>query len=209
MSLLRLLPALSCLAYLLLMAWGAQAKPFEKGDIILRGRAVAVLPDESGEFIPIGGSPYISDAILPEVDVSYFLTDNIAVEGILGFIPHRAKAENTSQGTRYGGWIYAVAPTVMMQYHIPVTEVVSPYLGLGMAYVKYFEDDKADQLQYEDDFAAVAQAGVNIHIDEKWHANIDIKRAWVGTEVKINGGEARGDVNIDPMIYGVGVGYRF
>lgn len=207
--LLRLITFFSCLLYCGLIAWGVQAKTFEKGDVLLRGRLVAVVPDVSGTLIPVGGDPYISSSVLPELDLSYFLTDNISVEGILGIIPHKAKAVGTSIGDRDAGRIFAVAPTVMLQYHYEVKPGIIPYLGMGMAYVKYFEDDTVDQVQYEDDIAALVQAGVDIVINDKWSANIDVKRAWAGTKAKVNGGEVTGDINIDPTIYGVGLGYKF
>ncbi|MDG1285992.1 MAG: OmpW family outer membrane protein [Rickettsiales bacterium] len=210
--LLRILTLASCMLYVTLVAWGAQA--FEnsspkKGDTLFRGRVVAVVPDTSGNIVPIGGEPHISTAILPEPSLSYFLTDNIAVEGIIGIIPHRAKARNTALGTRDAGYIYALAPTVMLQYHKDVTERIKPYLGIGMAYVKYFEDDTVDQLQYKDDIAAIIQAGVDIAITDKFYANLDVKKIWADTEAKINGGAANAKVNFDPTIYGVGLGYKF
>ncbi len=210
--LLRLLTITSCLLYFTLVAWGAQASEdfsSKKGDTVFRGRVVAVVPDASGTIVPIGGEPHITTAILPEPSVSYFLTDNIAVEGIFGIIPHRAKAVNTALGTRDAGYIYAVAPTVMLQYHKQVTERVKPYVGMGMAYVKYFEDDTIDQLQYKDDIAAIVQAGVDVAITDKLHANVDVKKAWVDTEVKINRGAGSANVSFDPTIYGIGLGYKF
>ena len=196
----------SCLLYGTLIAWGAQAAEFKKGDMLLRGRVVVVDPSTEGTLIPIGGDPYISTATIPEIDFSYFLTDHIAAEFIPGLIPHKAKAKGTALGDRDAGHIYAVAPTVILQYHWPIERYnIKPYLGLGMAYVKYFEDDKIDQLQYKDDFAAIVQAGMDIPINDKWVANIDVKKVWAGTEVKINRGAASGTVEFNPFIYGVGL----
>lgn len=207
--LLRLMTFGLCLSYCLLVAWGANASSFKRGDMVLRGRVVAVVPDTSGEIIPLGGEPYISPAFIPELDLNYFLTDNISVEGILGIIPHKAKAKGTSVGERDAGRIYAFAPTVILKYHKEIAEGVIPYVGMGMAYVKYFEDDTQDQLQYDDDFAAIAQAGVDVAIDDKWYANLDVKKVWAGTEAKINGGAATARIEFDPTIYGVGLGYKF
>ena len=207
--LLRLLPFFACLLYGCLLAWGAQASSFQKGDILLRGRIVAVVPDTTGTIVPIGGTPHVSPAVIPEIDLSYYLTDNISVEGIIGIIPHKAKAKGTSLGDRDAGWIYAFAPTLILQYHKEISEGIIPYLGMGMAYIKYFEDDKADQIQYEDDFGAIIQAGIDIKVSEKWYANVDVKHVWADTVAKLNKGAATANVEFNPTIYGVGMGYKF
>lgn len=212
-GMMRFITWFGLLSYCALIAWGANAqsvKPmFSQGDWLLRSRVVVIDPATSGEVIPIGGKPYISTSVIPEIDLSYFLTDNIAVEFVPGLIPQKAKAKGTALGDRDAGRIYAVAPTLMLQYHREVTQGVKPYVGLGMAYVKYFEDDTVDQLQYDDDIAAIVQAGLDVKLSENWVANADVKKAWAGTEAKINRGAAKAIVNIDPIIYGVGLGYKF
>lgn len=205
----RNLAIISCVLYAALIAWGAHAESFKKGDFVLRGKVAVIDPDESGSFINLGGEPHISTSVIPSVDLTYFITDNIAIEAIPGLIPHRTKARNTSQGTRDGGWVYAVAPTVLIQYHHQEAGKLYPYLGAGVAYVKFFEDDTTDQLQYSDDIAYLIQAGVNYQLDDKWHANVDLKKVWLDTTVKANGGADYIDARINPMVYSVGVGYKF
>lgn len=207
--LIKLLPFLACLLYGCLVAWGAQASAFQKGDTLLRARVVAVLPDTSGTVVPIGGTPYISPAVIPGVDLSYYLTDNIAVEATIGIIPHRAKVKKSAIGDVDSGRIYTLAPTVMLQYHKEVSDGIVPYLGMGMAYIKYFGYDSVDEIQYDDDFAALVQAGIDIEITEKWYANIDVKHAWAGTEAKVARGAVNASVEFNPTIYGVGMGYKF
>ena len=176
--LLRFITFTLCFGYCLLVAWGANANHFERGDMVIRARALAVLPNTSGSIVPSGGEPYISPAFIPEIDFNYFLADSISVEGIIGIIPHKAKAKGTIIGDRDAGRIYAFAPSVILKYHKELAQGIVPYVGMGMAYVKYFEDDTQDQIQYDDDFAAVAQAGVDISIDDKWYANLDVKKIW-------------------------------
>ena len=44
-----------------------------------------------------------------------------------------------------------------------------------------------------------------------WSLNLDVKKLWLNTDVKANlGGTAlKADVDLNPWIFGVGVGYRF
>lgn len=60
---------------------------------MIRVRALGVLPDASGSSVNVLGVPALSspnsglkidDSIVPELDISYFFTRNIAAELILG-----------------------------------------------------------------------------------------------------------------------------
>ncbi|HBT36893.1 MAG TPA: OmpW family protein, partial [Hyphomonas sp.] len=55
---------------------------------MVRGRVIGVLPDESGDLSVAGsrlaGDVDISDQYVPELDITYFFTKNIAAELILG-----------------------------------------------------------------------------------------------------------------------------
>jgi outer membrane protein len=45
-----------------------------------------------------------------------------------------------------------------------------------------------------------------------WSVNFDVKKLWLDTDVKgtlANGTQVKADVDINPWIFGIGVGYRF
>jgi hypothetical protein len=63
-----------------------------------QGRAAAVIPQESADISVIGGDIDIDKSLIPELDISYFFTENIAAELILAITPHEAQATNTSLG---------------------------------------------------------------------------------------------------------------
>ncbi len=64
----------------------------------VRLRAVGVAPDESATIGVIGGDAAISNALIPELDFTYFFTENFAAELILGTAKHDVKAINTAAG---------------------------------------------------------------------------------------------------------------
>jgi outer membrane protein len=39
--------------------------------------------------------------------------------------------------------------------------------------------------------------------------NMDIKKIYLNTDVSVNNGAVTADVDLDPWVFGVGVGYRF
>ena len=83
-------------------------------DILIRGRIIGVLPNESASIDPIGGDVDIEDQIVPEVDFTYFFTDNIAVEAIAAVTPHDVRATGTSLGDVDLGDVWLLPPTVTL-----------------------------------------------------------------------------------------------
>jgi len=58
----------------------------------------------------------ITDSAIPELDISYFFTRNIATELILGVTRHGIQGAGILAGTRIGRtWI--LPPTLTLQYH--------------------------------------------------------------------------------------------
>lgn len=64
-------------------------------------------------------------------------------------------------------------------------------------------------IDYGDSVGPALQAGIDYKIDEKYSLNLDIKKIWINTDVKINGGAIRADVDLDPWVIGAGIGYTF
>lgn len=57
-----------------------------------------------------------------------------------------------------------------------------------------------------------AQAGVDIDVRDNWFVNLDVKYIDMNTTASLNTtnlGRLRVNVDIDPVIFGAGVGYRF
>lgn len=179
------------------------------GDWLVRGRAIAVIPDEGASVAPLGGSVEIDDAYVPEVDFSYFLTDAIALELIAATAPHDVKA--TAAGGIDLGSVWLLPPTLLLQYHFNSTSRFTPYVGAGVNYTVFYNVDEPAGLtiDYDDAFGWALQAGADIALTERWVFNIDVKKIFLSTDVSINGGAITADVDIDPWVAGVGFGYRF
>lgn len=99
----------------------------------------------------------------------------------------------------------------MLQYHFDAGHGIKPYVGAGVNYTMFFGEDAkdVDSLELENSFGWGLQAGVDIHLRDNWFLNVDVKKLWLDTEAKVNGGAITTDVAIDPWIVGVGLGYRF
>ncbi|WP_029012081.1 OmpW/AlkL family protein [Niveispirillum irakense] len=189
------------------------------GDILARARIVLVQPDESSKLslgnTAIPGHVALDSSIIPELDFSYFFTDNIAAELILGTTQHHPKAQATPLGASVDlGDVWLLPPTLTLQYHFNPKGTVSPYVGAGINYTIFYGEDPGAALdtKYDNGFGYALQAGVDFALTEKWSFNVDVKKLWLNTNVKVNAGLPsliKADVDIDPWLIGVGFGYRF
>ncbi len=202
---------------LLLCAGEAAAETWKKqGDILLRGRAVGVIPVEEQDVRPVGGNTDISNQVVPELDVTYFFTDHIAAELIAAVTPHDLNHEKSSAGDVDLGEVWLLPPTLTLQYHFdPVTKrKISPYVGAGVNYTTFFDEEfdaPVTRIDYDDSFGLALQAGVDVPVSGNWFVNLDVKKVWIETDVEIDLGATKldGEVSIDPWIVGAGVGYKF
>lgn len=181
--------------------------------LMVRGRAIAVIPQSSADISAIGGDTEISNAYVPELDLTWFFTDNIAVEAIAAIAPHDVEATGTSLGTVDLGSVWLLPPTVLLQYHHPFQNGFKPYVGAGINYTVFFNEDApggtVTDIDYEDSFGWALQFGVDYMLNEHWLVNVDVKKVFLNTDVELNNGAIKADVDIDPWIVGVGMGYRF
>ena len=92
------------------------------GDFMIRGLVTGVLPDTSasvsagGSRIP-GASAEVSDEVIPATTLTYFFTDNLAVELFCCFAKHQIDATGSisSLGNLGDTWIFP--PALTAQYH--------------------------------------------------------------------------------------------
>lgn len=182
------------------------AEDFKSGDFMIRARALGVVADEDGR-VSNGDSVNIDNSIVPEFDFTYFFTPNIAAELIAAVTPHDV---TTSSGIDAGSsWL--LPPTLTLQYHFTQFGGVKPYVGAGVNYTHFFSEDAGSltSVKYDDSFGGALQAGIDIPIKDNWYANIDVKKVFINTTAKFSPSGVRADVDIDPWLIGVGIGYKF
>ncbi|MFD1626856.1 OmpW/AlkL family protein [Azospirillum griseum] len=197
------------------------------GDIVVRARGLAVVPQESGTLnnTALGniGSAKVGNDFIPEVDFSYFITDNIAAELIAGTSRHSVKGNLNSLGNSIEvGKVSLLPPTLTLQYHFLPKERISPYVGAGLNYTLFYRENAANAVNpaglrvtntdYKNRFGFALQAGVDVALTGAWSLNVDVKKIFLKTDVTatVNGAlPVTSKVTLDPWLIGVGVGYRF
>ena len=210
----------------------------EAGDIVVRLRATHVSPDvssklgqQTGPTLLGGASALYGDPnaklevgnnTIPELDISYYFTKNIAAELILALgTRHDVNISGpTAALSKSLGSVNLLPPTLTAQWHFMPDQTFDPYVGAGLAYVRAMDNGLttagAAVLPIRIDrnnFGTVLQAGFDVNLKDKWLVNFDVKKVFVGTEVAIN--NAAGvwtkidQLDIDPWVVSVGFGKKF
>lgn len=181
----------------------------QESNWMVRARAVHI--DPANESAPLAGTGatdriHVASKTIPEVDISYFFTPNLAAELILTY---PQKHDVTLDGARIGSFRH-LPPTLSAQYHFAPRSTVDPYVGAGINYTRISRVKLlggAADLE-KDSWGLALQAGVDIRLDARWSLNLDVKKVNIRSDVLLGGARASA-VKVDPVLFGAGVGYRF
>lgn len=230
---------------LLVLALAAAFTPMlanaEAGDWVLRARAVNVSPNEDSELgktvnavtggttMSPGAELAVDNNWIPEVDISYYITKNIAAELILALgTRHDVDVKGdalATVGNQSLGSVNLLPPTLTLQWHFNPDQMVDPYVGAGINYT-YMLDKKlsfssgplaGNDIKIESDSWGYAlQAGVDVNLKDGWLINADVKYVTIDTDVKAKLGAGNtgawtkiDDLDINPWVFGLGIGKKF
>ena len=176
---------------------------------MVRMRAVHLDSDNGGAAGDAGLS--INNKWIPEVDVSYFFTPNIAAELILTY---PQKHDVRLAGGKIGS-LKHLPPTLLAQYHFTNFGGFKPYVGVGINYTNFssVNFDPAVQAALNpsikrNSWGAALQVGFDIPLTKQLSLNFDVKKVYIKTDV-YSGDVKAGTFKVDPVLVGVGLGYRF
>ncbi|WP_413457220.1 OmpW/AlkL family protein [Herbaspirillum huttiense] len=176
---------------------------------LVRVRAVNLSPENKSDQVGGTGASdriTINNKVIPEFDISYFFTPNIAAELVLTY---PQKQDVRLDGNKIGTFKH-LPPTLTLQYHFMPEAAFSPYVGAGINYTRISSVNLAGGLQLDSSsFGGALQIGADYKINKNWLINFDIKKVQISSDVKTASGAKVSNVKIDPWLIGVGVGYRF
>ena len=195
-----------------------KSNDFKRWQVRLRGVGV-VTPNQSAKIGIIGGDVQISDAFIPELDFTYFFTEHFAAELILGTAKHDVKAINTIAGDIDLGSAWLLPPTLTAQYHFYTSDkkIFKPYIGAGVNYTLFYnvKSGAVADVKYDNALGYAAQVGFDLMLDDTFFINVDAKRLFLSTDVTVDatnlvpGLVVPAEVDIDPWLFGIGVGMKF
>jgi len=226
----KTLVSLAAIAVTLLTSTSAIAT--QKGDWLVRARIIDIIPNvSSGEITDMSGTPVsppsgidVDSALTLDIDISYFFTNNFAVELLLA-IPatHDVTATGSLSSLGQIGEVTVLPPALIAQYHFMPNNNIRPYAGAGLGYIFFFDESTTSSLtnglgasstglDVDNTADFLVQAGVDIDLKNNWFVNFDVKYFWINTTatIKADGADAaKVDFDLDPLVLGVGGGYRF
>lgn len=207
----------------------------EAGDWVVRLRAVNVSPNEDSKLgktvnsnvanvMSPGAELAVSDKVIPELDISYYFTKNIAAELILALgTRHNVSVQDEAGAVVPNqdlGSVNLLPPTLTAQWHFNPDQTIDPYVGAGINYTSFLDRNlkvssgalAGTKIKVDSDsWGYVLQAGVDINLKDGWLINLDAKYVNIETDVKLNvaGWTKIDSLDINPWVLGIGVGKKF
>ncbi|MDX1725292.1 MAG: OmpW family outer membrane protein [Pseudomonas sp.] len=203
------------------------AQAYEAGDIIVRAGAATVDPHEDSSALKLNGAPLGGQATVDSdtqlgLTGTFMLTDNLGI-GLLAATPFQHQVGVKGLGALDGKLadIKHLPPTLSLQYFpLAASSRLQPYVGAGLNYTTFFDEDLTSQregqgfsnLELDDSWGLALEAGVDYMLTDNllvnatvWYLDIDT----TATADLAGAGQVKVDVDIDPWVYMVGLGYKF
>jgi outer membrane protein len=229
------LPTFLAASGLLTLA-AAPAQALEQGDWLFRARAINIDPHSSSTWVRGRGNPALNipgshvsvdNAWTLDIDITYMFDKYWGTELLLD-IPskHDIEGRGTIAGLGDVADTKVLPPALILQYHILPDKKFRPYVGLGVDYAIFYDENSKSSLDdalgktnvdIDNEWGWVAQIGADYEITERWFLNADLKYMGLNVEGKLSSRNPttgltdtrKVDVNLDPWVWGLGVGYRY
>ena len=148
----------------------------------------------------------VNNKTIPEVDISYFFNKNVAAELILT-VPQKHDLSSSVLGGRIGS-LKHLPPSLLLQYHFDAPGF-KPYVGAGVNYTRFSNVNLPAGVDIDrNSWGGALQVGVDIPLSKNLYLNFDVKKVYIKTDV-FAGGVKAGTFKVDPVLVGVGLGWRF
>ncbi|MEL6301668.1 MAG: OmpW family outer membrane protein [Pseudomonadota bacterium] len=213
-----------------MLALGSTAVAYEPGTWFIRGGVANVSPDASSSALVLDGtaigasSADVEDNTQLGLTFGYMLTDHWAIE-VLASTPftHEITADTGALGlgTIDAGETTHLPPTVSLQYWFAdSSSTFQPYVGAGLNYTLFFDEDVDAQLEgvlgpgdlsLDASLGLALQAGFDYALTDKLALNVGVWWVDIDTDAKFNfaANQLTTEVEIDPLVYSVSLGWRF
>ncbi|MDI6527640.1 OmpW family outer membrane protein [Pseudomonas otitidis] len=223
-------------ASLLALAVAApMAQAHQAGDILIRAGAITVNPEADSSSVKVdrgglagadlGGKATMSSDTQLGLNFAYMLTDNLAIE-LLAATPfeHDVKIKGTSLEPANGklGTLKHLPPTLSLVYYpLDPKSAFQPYVGGGINYTWIYDEHVGsqataagfDNFNVKNSWGLAWQVGADYMLTDNVMLNAQVRYIDIDTRAYVDnnalGVRANVDVDVDPWVYMVGLGYKF
>ena len=110
------------------------------------------------------------------------------------------------------GTVKHLPPTLTVQYHFPTGGAITPFLGAGLTWVTFFEEDTSAALgadiDLKDSWGLSVHAGFDYRISDRGAIRADLRWMDIDSEVSADGA-VLGTTTIDPLVAGLSYIWKF
>ena len=202
------------------------ASAYEAGDVVLRAGPATASPDASSSEVRLAGVDVpgsvvdVNDDTQLGLTATYMVSDSFGL-GLLAATPFSHDVSANGIGVADVATVKHLPPTLTLQYFpFDNDSAWQPYIGAGINYTTFFSEKTSGELNgalgnssisLDDSFGLALEVGVDYAINDKWLVNASLWRLDLDTEATIDTPVAQVtvDVEIDPWVYMLGLGYKF
>ncbi|MGW7771842.1 OmpW/AlkL family protein [Pseudomonas machongensis] len=208
------------------------AHAHQAGDFIMRAGAITTAPNESSSDLKLDGAKVSGTKATLDSDTqlglafAYMLTDHVGIE-LLAATPFKHTVGVKGLGGGLDGKladIKQLPPTLSLQYYpMDASSKFQPYAGIGINYTLFFDEDLSSarkqqgfsNMKLQDSIGLAGQLGMDYMLTDNllvnaavWYVDIDTKATIDGPSA-LGVGKTKVNVDVDPWVYMVGIGYKF
>ncbi|PPU76509.1 MULTISPECIES: OmpW/AlkL family protein [Xanthomonas] len=182
-----------------------------KGDWAVAVGAHQVAPkSDNGRLVGGTLEADVGKDIRPTFSAEYFIADNLGIE-VLAALPF--EHDIALRGLGRVGSTKHLPPVISLQYHFNSQGKVSPFLGAGLNYTRFFDTQTrgalaGSELELDDSWGLALHAGLDFKLSDRGALRVNLRWIDIDTEARLNGSRI-GTVNIDPLVYGAAYVHRF
>ena len=152
-----------------------------------------------------GAAATIDDGTALSLTLEYFFRDNWGVE-LLAASPF---SHDVKLNGAFAAKAKQLPPTLSVNYHFPTQGKIKPFLGLGLNYTTFFEEETAlGTLELDDSFGIAVNAGADYQISDRGALRFNVRWMDIDTDATLNGAGI-GTAEIDPVVVNVAYVHRF
>ncbi|PIA68609.1 outer membrane protein OmpW [Ectopseudomonas toyotomiensis] len=208
------------------------AQAHQAGDVIVRAGAITVDPrEDSGNIdhavlgkVAGSGATLNSDTQLG-LNFAYMVTDNFGIE-LLAATPFSHDVGVKGMPGAFAGLngklgsLKHLPPTLSAIYYpLDKSSAFQPYVGVGINYTWFFDTELSSEaegkgfrgLDMKDSWGLAGQIGMDYMLTDNLMLNAQVRYIDIDTTgtTYLAGDKVKVDVDVDPFVYMVGLGYKF